>query len=196
MAMATAIIRILALAAVVAAFAVGPSWAAEPEKTLTYEQWLDRLLKSDRLPEWQKRAVRAEMAGDFKTAAKLARQGAEAEDGMGFMMLGAFYEIGQGVEKDLRKAAEYYGKSVDSGIKLAGALLGYLHLNGLGVPRDRALAIQYFRLAVAVIANFPGIKKTTNPSSDIAACRRNCLMPSLERGALIRRAARNHTSGA
>src|SRR5207247_4375042 len=50
--------------------------------------------------------------------------------------LGTLYENGEGVPKDLRKAAKLYQKAADQGYALAQNNLGLLYENGEGVPKD------------------------------------------------------------
>jgi TPR repeat protein/uncharacterized RDD family membrane protein YckC len=59
--------------------------------------------------------------------------------------LGERYQTGQGVPKDLNKAAELYRKSADQGNADAQNNLGWLYQNGLGVPKDLAKAAELYQ---------------------------------------------------
>ena len=58
--------------------------------------------------------------------------------------LGWLYQNGQGVPKDLGKAAELYQKAADQG---DGAALGWLYQNGQGVPKDLGKAAELYQRA-------------------------------------------------
>ena len=57
------------------------------------------------------------------------------------------YQNGQGVPKDLGKAAELYQKAADKGYDLAQNNLGWLYENGEGVPKDLGKAVELYQKA-------------------------------------------------
>jgi len=59
--------------------------------------------------------------------------------------LGWAYQNGQGVPKDLRKAAELYQKAADKGNAIAQNNLGWLYQNGAGVPKDLGKAAELYQ---------------------------------------------------
>lgn len=61
--------------------------------------------------------------------------------------LGAMYEAGDGVTKDLAKAVEWYGKAAAQGNRQADFNLGIMYKNGTGVTQSYAKAISYFQAA-------------------------------------------------
>jgi TPR repeat protein len=61
--------------------------------------------------------------------------------------LGKRYENGEGVPKDLSKAAELYQKAADQGYAPAQQGLGYLYKFGQGVPQDLGKARELFQKA-------------------------------------------------
>ena len=61
--------------------------------------------------------------------------------------LGVLYEKGEGVPKDLRKAAELYQKAADQGYAEAQCNLGLLYQKGEGVPKDVGKAAELFQKA-------------------------------------------------
>jgi TPR repeat protein len=58
--------------------------------------------------------------------------------------LGFYYEHGEGVEKDLEKAFEWYTKSAEQGDKNAQNHLGLCYANGNGVEQNLHRAIEWF----------------------------------------------------
>ena len=58
---------------------------------------------------------------------------------------GWFYQFGEYVEKDYKKAFNYYLRSANLGNELAMILVGYLSEFGLGVDRNVELATKYYK---------------------------------------------------
>ena len=61
--------------------------------------------------------------------------------------LGWLYQSGQGVPKDLGKAAELYQKAADQGNVFAQNNLGLLYQSGEGVPKDLRKAAELYQKA-------------------------------------------------
>jgi len=88
--------------------------------------------------------------------------------------LGLQYERGEGVLKDLRKAAEFFQKAADQGNADAQCNLGWLYENGWGVPKDFAKAEQLYRKAADqgnrdAIASLKRLSKPAEPNQGDAA---------------------------
>ena len=77
------------------------------------------------------------------TEPKLTDQG----DAVAQYNLGVRYEDGQGVPKDLEKAAELYQKAANQGHAGAQFNLGLLYAHGQGVPKDFGKAAELFQKA-------------------------------------------------
>ena len=59
--------------------------------------------------------------------------------------LGWMYYDGRGVEKDYKKAIEWYTKSAEQGVAVAQYNLGVMYSNGQGVDTDYKKAIEWFK---------------------------------------------------
>ncbi len=59
------------------------------------------------------------------------------------------YAVGQGVPRDLAKAAHLYQKACDGGYAASCYSLGSLYDEGRGVPRDETAAAQLYQKACA-----------------------------------------------
>ena len=72
---------------------------------------------------------------------------AEKGDAMELTNLGACYEDGIGVEKNAKKAVEYYQQAAEKGYPVALFNLGNLYSMGIGVEKDAKKAVEYYRQA-------------------------------------------------
>ncbi len=88
---------------------------------------------------------RADYAAAFSQFKPLAENG----DPKAQFYLGEMYGQGQGIKRDLKKAARWYREAAMQGHTTAQAILGGLYAAGLGVPRDFGLA--YYWLIIAAI---------------------------------------------
>ena len=59
--------------------------------------------------------------------------------------LGNMYYYGYGVNKDYKKAVEWYQKSADQGYKLAQNDLGHMYDQGYGIDKDYKRAIEWYQ---------------------------------------------------
>lgn len=88
---------------------------------------------------------------------------------------GLKYEHGEGVPKNLAKAAALYCQGAKAGDPEARYSIGWMHLNGRGVTRDDAIAAYFFKLAAA--QDFEPAKKILlllgPPTSEIPECLRD-----------------------
>jgi len=75
------------------------------------------------------------------------RLGAEAGDAEAMLNLGTFYSKGQGVTKDLVRAAAWYRKAAQAGNVDGMARLAAAYSNGEGVARDSSEALRWARKA-------------------------------------------------
>ena len=77
-----------------------------------------------------------------KLSAIAARRDPEAE-----YWIGAIYEKGEGVPRDLAAAARWYGLAADQGFAAAAFRLGLFYDAGKGVTANRAMALQLYQTA-------------------------------------------------
>ena len=75
------------------------------------------------------------------------RKDAEQGDAVSQFELGWCYDFGEGVEKDMKQAAEWYRKAADQGVANAQFNLGNCYLNGEGVEKDPKMAVHWYRKA-------------------------------------------------
>ena len=92
-------------------------------------------------------AHRAFKAGDYANALEQLKILASADDAKAQNNLGYMYLNGIGVEKDYRKAFNWYRKSAMQGVAEAQHSLGFIYAEGLGTAAVPALALKWYRLA-------------------------------------------------
>ena len=86
--------------------------------------------------------------GDYQTSYKLWMPIAEQGDPDAENYLGIHYSLGLGVDRDYKKALEWFGKAAKAGHPDAQCNYGDLYNYGLGVPKDNYEAfIWYFAAA-------------------------------------------------
>lgn len=85
--------------------------------------------------------------GDYANAVPIYATLAEAGDTEAMVRLGALYQKGEGVTRDLRRAVGYFTQAAAVGNAQAQFSLGNLYLLGEGVPQDDDWAFTYYRLA-------------------------------------------------
>lgn len=96
--------------------------------------------------------VKAYEAGDHKAAFEAWLPLAENGDVAAMRNIGHLYRWGQGVEKDVRQAMQWYRKAAEKGFSRAQANLASIYLQGdEGVPVDYAEAYKWF--AAAAVQN-------------------------------------------
>lgn len=61
-------------------------------------------------------------------------------------LMGLYYELGYGVEKDYSQAVHYYQLAADNGVESAYVNLGAFYQYGYGVSKDERKAIEYYQL--------------------------------------------------
>jgi len=93
------------------------------------------------------RGASAHLEGDYATALKLFRAGAEEGDARAQLFLGAMYSEGHGVPQDYGVAMRWYRLAAQQENAEAQYALGLSYDNGLGVPRNDTEAVRWFRLA-------------------------------------------------
>ncbi len=91
--------------------------------------------------------VESYKAKDYIQAEKYFEKACDLKYGGGCFRLGVLYEYGQGVEKNLTKAAQLYTKACDLKEGMGCGNLGVLYYDGDGVKRDSKKADQYFSKA-------------------------------------------------
>ncbi|MDE7413625.1 MAG: SEL1-like repeat protein [Muribaculaceae bacterium] len=100
---------------------------------------------------------------NYKKGLKLLEEAAK-ENPMAEYFLGALYENGQGVDRDMKKAAEYYQKAADRGFGLAMGALGDMYYEGRGVDTDFAKACELYEQAYTIGELYEG------PAGRYATC--------------------------
>lgn len=85
--------------------------------------------------------------GDYASALPLYTTLAEAGDAQAMVRLGALYQKGEGVARDLPRAITYFTEAAARGNADAQFNLGNLYLLGEGVPQDDDWAFTYYRQA-------------------------------------------------
>src|SRR5688572_32188909 len=69
------------------------------------------------------------------------------------MVIGEYYELGNGIEKDEFKAFEYYKKSAENGYIEAKFYLGYCYVNGIGTEINKEKGFELFNEAAGKRVN-------------------------------------------
>lgn len=95
------------------------------------------------LPEAQEAVKR----NDFKTAAVAFKELAEKGEAEGQIGLGLLHMSGQGVEKDINRAIEWFRLAAAQGNAFAQNKIGEQYKIGEGVERDYAQALKWFKLS-------------------------------------------------
>ena len=85
--------------------------------------------------------------GDYRRAASMWQQDAEAGDPAAQRNLGLLYLNGLGVPRSASRAADWFRRAADQSFAPAAANLADLYLKGSGVPRDLGLAADYLTQA-------------------------------------------------
>jgi hypothetical protein len=88
-------------------------------------------------------------SASLKDAAALAQlqTAAQSGDANAQLVLGAMYNLGQGVPQDYAQSASWYRKAAEQGNARAQNNLGTMYYEGQGVPQDYAQAISWYRKA-------------------------------------------------
>ena len=92
-------------------------------------------------------ARRAYLSGDYVTAVQEFKRLAGQGNARAMNDLGAMYQHGRGVGKDIGLALKWYKKAARKGSVVALTNLGYLYDNGLGVKKNPEKAVEYYRKA-------------------------------------------------
>ncbi len=93
--------------------------------------------------------VSAYEKGDLVGALQAWRPAADQGDMLAQFNLGALYEHGRGVKKDLSEAAKWYRKAAEQGNGLAQYYLGAFYAKGEGVETNITEATTWYRKAAA-----------------------------------------------
>ena len=92
-------------------------------------------------------ALEALKRQDYKTAATAYKELVEKGDADAQVGLGMLYMTGQGVEKDINRAIEWFRLAAAQGNRFAQNKLGEQYKIGEGVERDYAQAYKWFKLS-------------------------------------------------
>lgn len=105
----------------------------------------DRLVGAESDPvNAYKEARRLDEAGDDAAAVRLYRRAAEAGNAEAAYELGEAYWLGEGVERDLPRAADWFNRAADGGSPRGQYLLGRAYAEGRGVDKEPATAARFF----------------------------------------------------
>ncbi|AGT73476.1 tetratricopeptide repeat family protein [Helicobacter pylori SouthAfrica20] len=96
---------------------------------------------------------------DFTQAKTHFEKACELKEGFGCVFLGAFYEEGKGVGKDLKKAIQFYTKGCELNDGSGCYLLGELYYKGQDVSQNINKALQYHSKACDLKHAEYGIRK-------------------------------------
>lgn len=83
--------------------------------------------------------------GDYSQALKYIRRSANTDYAPAEGSLGWMYEHGKGVDRNLRKARQWYTKAAEHGNAYGQSVLGWMYAKGVGVARNSARAVEWFR---------------------------------------------------
>jgi TPR repeat protein len=95
------------------------------------------------------RGVQAYAAGDYQTARKLWQPLADNYDLAALRNLGHLYRLGQGVEKNGKKARKYYQKAAKLGHAPSQTNLAQMYFAGTLIEKDSEKAMHWLKKAVA-----------------------------------------------
>ncbi|MFT5418739.1 MAG: TPR repeat protein [Gammaproteobacteria bacterium] len=87
------------------------------------------------------------MRGDYRAAISVLETLAGAGDSTAMVRLAALYHGGEGVPRDVEKAADLYLGAAELGNAEAQFNLGNMYLLGEGFPEDQSWALTFYRLA-------------------------------------------------
>ncbi len=117
---------------------------------------------------------------NYQTALTVWLGQAEGGDAEAQNYVGEIYMKGLGAAPDYAKAASWLEKSVAQGNKRAMTNLGYLHEEGLGVPKDAARAINLYRQASGASGDEVVFASTVKAQSDQAQAEISSLRQTVE----------------
>lgn len=95
------------------------------------------------------RGVKAYEAGDYETARKLWRPLANNYDLAALRNLGHLYRLGQGVEKNGKKARHYYEQAAKLGHAPSQTNLAQMYFSGALIGKNNQKAMQWLKKAAA-----------------------------------------------
>ncbi|HCX72879.1 MAG TPA: sel1 repeat family protein, partial [Candidatus Cloacimonas sp.] len=90
-------------------------------------------------------AKKAHNQGNYSKAAELFKTSCDNGNAKGCVMMGSYYHLGLGVERDYSKAVELYKKACDGGFYLACNNLGAMYSTGKGVKQDHSKAAELYK---------------------------------------------------
>lgn len=92
-------------------------------------------------------AQKAYSAHKFDDALKSYRQAAALGNPVALFQLGAMYERGEGIDRNLAEATKWYERAVDAGSAAAAKRLANMYYDGEGVSKDFGRAAALYRRA-------------------------------------------------
>jgi uncharacterized protein len=84
---------------------------------------------------------------DFAEAHRLCEKAASLRYSPGAYCLGQIYDHGWGVERDLQRAAKWYGDAANMGLAIAALRVGEMYWKGEGLNRDKISAYEFVYIA-------------------------------------------------
>lgn len=94
--------------------------------------------------EWAKAVLRGCSEKDYAEAYSVISEAAEDGSGDGRFCLGLMYARGQGVDRDLAVAADWFFRAAESGSRSAMYYLGKMYFRGFGVEKNIEKSIELF----------------------------------------------------
>lgn len=121
------------------------SW--EPSQIISLFDRYKGETRTTETPKSKQAGLAAYDRGDYSTAFSVWLPHALAGDADSQMRVGLLFDLGRGVAKDERRAAEWYRRAAEQGHRVAQLTLGTSYDNGIGVSKDERLAYAWLRRA-------------------------------------------------
>lgn len=136
---------LLMIAFSITADSSGPTYAEYPETSYNEGSEVQPPISENQGEQAYRKGQEAYRAGDFEHAYHNYSSAAEAGNASAMLELGWMFQHGQFVQQSYERAAEWYQKAVNAGLKKsAGYLLANLYRNGNGVAMDLEKAFDLY----------------------------------------------------
>ena len=87
-----------------------------------------------------------ELIRDYSKAFKYLQKAVDLQSEIAYNLMGAYYELGIGVEKNYDNARKYYELAASNGVESGYLKLGAFYQMGGGVPKDTEKAVRYYQM--------------------------------------------------